>query len=297
MTKYLYVLLLLLLISCTDKEEFKLDYWEGAKSVNSSTLDSLSINYCNGNIYEFTNLHELTSKIQEDSLEEIIIVDYLQNQGYDYLNFRRGNWEKGPRAVNVTLANSNCRCDVTKLYYSTNIAGQYKVTEKIQCKEIDKATILKESFPDNLEVMDSLEFDLNGDDIKDKIYALKPKNKDPNSEEIRPLLIYLSNNSSWIKIQNNNILLPVSGGGIFGDPYDGIEIESNNLIIRHYGGSSWRWGLNLYMNYDPIDSTIKINSFVKSSCWTLNVDSTMVIDTVNYIDSNINLTNFEYPDY
>ena len=42
-------------------------------------------------------------------------------------------------------------------------------------------------------------------------------------------------------------------GGIFGDPFAGIEINKNVLSINHYGGSNWRWGYTHRFRYQEND--------------------------------------------
>jgi hypothetical protein len=32
-------------------------------------------------------------------------------------------------------------------------------------------------------------------------------------------------------------------GGIWGDPFEEIRIERGALVIEHFGGSNWRWGI------------------------------------------------------
>lgn len=39
-------------------------------------------------------------------------------------------------------------------------------------------------------------------------------------------------------------------GGIYGDPYEGILITENMLVVQVYGGSNWRWGSTRIYQYD-----------------------------------------------
>lgn len=41
---------------------------------------------------------------------------------------------------------------------------------------------------------------------------------------------------------NKFAVLQEDEGGVYGDPYDGLSVENNQLVLRFYGGSaSWRW--------------------------------------------------------
>ncbi len=42
---------------------------------------------------------------------------------------------------------------------------------------------------------------------------------------------------------------------MFGEPYNGIEIDSGTFIVKHYGGSRFRWTYDYVFEYDPEKST------------------------------------------
>src|SRR5690606_13442814 len=49
----------------------------------------------------------------------------------------RGNWDKGPRIIRFSMRKGVCNCDVDKLYYSTEVANEFKVTERIKCEDTE----------------------------------------------------------------------------------------------------------------------------------------------------------------
>ncbi|MEO6452595.1 MAG: hypothetical protein ABIN97_00920 [Ginsengibacter sp.] len=89
--------------------------------------------------------------------------------------------------------------------------------------------------------------DLNNDGVEDYILALNhqsEKKEGQNDDSIPPrlLIIVLRTAKGYIQAErSSNALLCKDCGGVFGDPFQGIEIKENVLNIYHYGGSAWRW--------------------------------------------------------
>ena len=50
--------------------------------------------------------------------------------------------------------------------------------------------------------------------------------------------------------QSDSALLCRECGGLFGDPFDSVEISPMSIILGHYGGSNWRWGRVDKYEYD-----------------------------------------------
>jgi hypothetical protein len=91
--------------------------------------------------------------------------------------------------------------------------------------------------------------DLNKDGIEDVVLALYHKaEKNPidtsgmDTVPPRILIILLGSKNGFIKItESSSALLCKDCGGVFGDPFAGIEVKKSVLSIYHYGGSSWKW--------------------------------------------------------
>lgn len=63
---------------------------------------------------------------------------------------------------------------------------------------------------------------------------------------VRPTLLYVrTDNGRHIVLKNDSLVLAAYEGGMFGDPYEGVEFREDTLRFFHYGGSSWRWGFTL----------------------------------------------------
>jgi len=94
--------------------------------------------------------------------------------------------------------------------------------------------------------------DLNKDGKEDIVIVVGSKwEQDENWSEKasdsnvapRLLIILFGTDSGYVQIvKNDKAILCKDCGGIFGDPFAGIEINKNVLSINHYGGSNWRWG-------------------------------------------------------
>ena len=91
--------------------------------------------------------------------------------------------------------------------------------------------------------------DLNKDGIEDVVLALyhkmekeEMKDIDVDSVPFRKLMVLFGTKDGFSKtVESSTTILCRFCGGVFGDPFAGIEIQKNMLIIYHYGGSAWRW--------------------------------------------------------
>jgi hypothetical protein len=104
--------------------------------------------------------------------------------------------------------------------------------------------------PAGHEIMDKAIGDLDLDGREDALLVLKVENEpDPFSMEEgeeapgRPLLILTRQaNGDWeLEGRNDDVVLRMDEGGVFGDPYSGLAIKNGYFSVEHYGGSAWRW--------------------------------------------------------
>ncbi|WP_407521328.1 hypothetical protein PDL71_12035 [Lacibacter sp. MH-610] len=99
--------------------------------------------------------------------------------------------------------------------------------------------------PAKYKMKDSVNGDLNKDGIKDLVLVLHHQDEDTfqMDEEPKRLLLVLFRNKAGFSLagKSTGVLMCVHCGGVFGEPYNGIEIDKGILIVRHYGGSAWRW--------------------------------------------------------
>ena len=101
----------------------------------------------------------------------------------------------------------------------------------------------KEFQPKGSTINETIDGDLDGDKIPEKVMVYNiPTNND--SGDIREIQILKKVNNKWTILEKSrNAILGSKDGGMMGDPYIGTRIEKGILIIIHYGGSSWKWGI------------------------------------------------------
>ena len=102
--------------------------------------------------------------------------------------------------------------------------------------------------------LDFAEGDLNGDNKKDAVLILKINGEDSiNTDDlIRPFLLLIRQvNGKLLLIKRTDSLVMCRAcGGVWGDPYEGLEMKKNGFMISFYGGSSWRWGYDFTFSYN-----------------------------------------------
>ncbi len=123
--------------------------------------------------------------------------------------------------------------------------------------------------PTGYSVIDSVCGDINNDNLVDVILVLDSINiYDKYDSHDRAILILQKTKTGYIK--NAFCLRAVlcsQCGGVFGDPYSGIELSKNILKINHYGGSAWRWSFEHTFRYQNNEWYLIGETY--SSYWTV----------------------------
>lgn len=100
----------------------------------------------------------------------------------------------------------------------------------------------KEFQPAGSEVIETVEGDLDGDKIPEKVIIYNTKDEGELGK-VREIQILKKSGGKWkILSKSRNAILESAGGGMMGDPYQGTTIEKGILNITQAGGSSWKWG-------------------------------------------------------
>ncbi|GAB0155304.1 hypothetical protein CHRYSEOSP005_05650 [Chryseobacterium sp. Alg-005] len=96
--------------------------------------------------------------------------------------------------------------------------------------------------PAGSEVIETVDGDLDGDTIPEKVIVYNTKDT-TDTGNIREIQILKKVNGKWsILEKSRNAVLESKGGGMMGDPYGDTKIEKGILMISQSGGSSWKWG-------------------------------------------------------
>lgn len=99
----------------------------------------------------------------------------------------------------------------------------------------------REFQPKGSVINETVDGDLDGDGIPEKVivYDIPMNEESGNAREIQ---ILKKVGHQWTVLEKSrNTILGSKDGGVMGDPYMNTTIKKGILIIRHYGGSSWRW--------------------------------------------------------
>lgn len=101
----------------------------------------------------------------------------------------------------------------------------------------------KELQPEGSEIIESVDGDLDGDAIPEKVTVYNTKDS-TDFGNIREIQILKNVNGKWTVLEKSrNAILKSQDGGMMGDPYGETKIEKGILIISQSGGSSWKWGV------------------------------------------------------
>jgi hypothetical protein len=100
----------------------------------------------------------------------------------------------------------------------------------------------KEFQPKDSEILQTVDGDLDGDKIPEKVIIYNTKDT-TDLGNIREIQILKKVNGKWSLLEKSrNAVLESNAGGMMGDPYQDTEIKNGILMITQAGGSSWKWG-------------------------------------------------------
>ncbi|SDQ10738.1 hypothetical protein SAMN05421664_0515 [Chryseobacterium soldanellicola] len=100
----------------------------------------------------------------------------------------------------------------------------------------------KEFQPAGSEMIESVDGDLDGDQIPEKVIIYNTKDT-TDLGNVREIQILKKINGKWTILEKSTkAILESNGGGMMGDPYQSMQIKKGILEITQAGGSSWKWG-------------------------------------------------------
>ena len=120
--------------------------------------------------------------------------------------------------------------------------------------------------------------DLNGDGRGDFVLVLEKANPAKDADDFpvneRPLLLLLRGADGKLSEakRNERVVMCSRCGGVWGDPFEGVEVGRNTFTVSHYGGSNWRWKYAYTFNYSRIDKTWQLVRTEELSYHTSNPD-------------------------
>ncbi|WP_334076643.1 hypothetical protein [Paenibacillus sanfengchensis] len=98
------------------------------------------------------------------------------------------------------------------------------------------------------------EGDLNKDGIMD-VAAVIEGTSSEDSAPPRSLLIAFGDEERGYRLSiiADKVLLKADEGGVWGDPFESLEINRGSVVISDYGGSNWRWYHKYRFRYQDND--------------------------------------------
>lgn len=101
---------------------------------NNDEIEQVMFTLSNETNYEFDNLYEAIDIIPDTQNDFLILDEYLETQGFIEKSWGRGNWDKGPRFIQLEFEKNDLLCTIVKRYYNPNETGLMQVTESIVCQ-------------------------------------------------------------------------------------------------------------------------------------------------------------------
>ena len=126
------------------------------------------------------------------------------------------------------------------------------ISKAVLDEEKDKKTAILIT-PTSFEILEEIEGDLDNDGISEKV-ILYDTGKEIDLGTERQICIYKKNKDTWeLWKKSVSAILGSEQGGMMGDPFDGISIERNCIVIKHFGGSRQKWNYTHRYRYQNED--------------------------------------------
>lgn len=143
-------------------------------------------------------------------------------------------------------------------FYNSNDVAAANITDKPEDTIIKSSgKSLKDFIPKDWKLISKVQGDLNKDKLKDIAAVIEYSGEYNASDEEemsgKPRILFIifktKDGTYKLSVQSATIIMREGMGGVFGDPFDGMEYSRGSIVISFYGGSSWRWGYTYRFRY------------------------------------------------
>ncbi|MCL5246596.1 hypothetical protein M4I21_12295 [Cellulophaga sp. 20_2_10] len=140
--------------------------------------------------------------------------------------------------------------------------------------------------PNSFKILGETEGDLDKDGISEKIVVYDTEKKtylDRGTE--RQIFIYKKKNDKWeIWKKSIGAILPSEQGMMMGEPFRGISVVKNCIVINHFGGNRKTFNYTHTFKYQNADfHLIRATVYMESQCDNYsNLDYNLSNGKVNY---------------
>jgi len=142
------------------------------------------------------------------------------------------------------------------------ISGNALRAQNYQYPVLKKNGANAEAFlPKGWHVMTKTTGDLNKDGVADLAVLIEAdslvKSLKEWENDQRPRILFAAfrqpDGQYSLSVQSNESILLSNDGGVFGDPFEALEINRGSIVVRFYGGSSDRWSYVYRWRYQNKD--------------------------------------------
>ena len=156
------------------------------------------------------------------------------------------------------------------LAVSVNMLG----AQNYQYPVLKKNGARAESFlPEGWHVLTEASGDLNKDGLADLAVLIEADSMVKSLKEWdnqqQPRILFAAfrqpDGQYNLSVQSNESILLANEGGVFGDPFDALEINRGSIVVRFYGGSSDRWSYVYRWRYQNKDWFLIGATYTESS--------------------------------
>ncbi|WFR55204.1 hypothetical protein QA584_16505 [Anaerocolumna sp. AGMB13025] len=137
-------------------------------------------------------------------------------------------------------------------------ANNTEKPDNIKIKSSGKS--LEDFIPKDWKIISKVQGDLNKDKRKDYAVVIEYAGVYTDADTIvsgQPRIFFVifkqKDGTYKLSVQSNNLIMRSGEGGIYGDPFEGIEYSRGSVVVSLYGGSSWRWGYIFRFRYQDKD--------------------------------------------
>jgi len=131
---------------------------------------------------------------------------------------------------------------------------------------------LQRLIPRETTLLDHQIADLNGDGRPDIVFVVEAQSGQSDDNGLRTLFIAVRQPDGSLKTvkRSDKVVYCRQCGGVFGDPFAGLEAVRGKFSVNHYGGSNWRWSNSFSFAYSRRDDSWQLIRVDESSFHTAN---------------------------
>jgi hypothetical protein len=134
-----YFIALTLFGSCVQKKaSVETMKREKRPSLNYSTVNRKNVkkfipDLCDSFAIEFNGLYDKVDSLPLLAQDSVYVDNILVENGFTVMNSGGGNWQDGPRFIEIDLVRGNCYCSIYKKYYAAADGLSLTISERLIC--------------------------------------------------------------------------------------------------------------------------------------------------------------------